>query len=76
MYGQRLKEARKSKGLTLINVAMILNTTHATISRYENEKLEPSIETLKQLCKLYRVSSDYIIGLTNEKNIQKKNEVQ
>lgn len=63
MYGKRLKEARKSKNLTCVNVGIKLNTTHATISRYENEKLEPSIDTLRELCKLYGISADYIIGL-------------
>lgn len=66
VYGQRLKEARKKKNLTLINVGIRLNTTHATISRYENEKLEPNINTLKELCKIYNVSADYIIGNINE----------
>lgn len=66
MYGQRLKEARKKRNLTLINVGIKLNTTHATISRYENEKLEPNINTLKELCELYNVSANYIIGLESE----------
>lgn len=66
MYGKRLKEARKNKNLTLVNVGMQLNTTHATISRYENGKLEPNLDTLKALCKLYKVSADYILGITNE----------
>ena len=64
MYGERLKNARKNKNLTLINVAIKLNTTHATISRYENEKLEPNLDTLKKLCELYKVSADYILGIT------------
>ena len=67
MYGQRLREMRKLKNITLIKAGIELNTTHATISRYENEKLEPSIDTLIALCKLYNISSDYIIGLTDIK---------
>ena len=66
MYGERLKKARKSKKLTLINVGIKLNTTHATISRYENEKLEPNISILIDLCKLYNVSADYILGFTDK----------
>lgn len=66
MYGQRLKTARKKKNLSLVRVAIELNTTHATISRYENEKLEPNIEMLKQLCLLYGVSADWVIGITDE----------
>lgn len=66
MYGERLKKARKNKNLTLVNVGIQLNTTHATISRYENGKLEPNLDTLKALCKLYNVSADYILGIKNE----------
>ncbi|MBR7131911.1 MAG: helix-turn-helix transcriptional regulator [Clostridia bacterium] len=63
MFGENLKNARKLKNLTLINVGMKINTTHATISRYENNKLEPNLDTLKKLCELYGVSADYILGL-------------
>lgn len=66
MYGERLRIARKKRNLTLINVGIQLNTTHATISRYENGKLEPNLDTLKALCKLYNVSADYILGLKTE----------
>lgn len=66
MYGERLREARKMKDYTLVKVALLMNTTHATISRYETETLEPSIDMLKKLCTLYKVSADYIIGLTND----------
>lgn len=63
MYGERLRNARKKSGMTLVQVAMILNTTHATISRYENEILKIDPNTLAELCKLYKVSADYILGL-------------
>lgn len=71
MYGQRLKEARKARGITLVKAGMELNTTHETISRYENEKREPSIRMLKEMCILYNISADYIIGITNNKNINR-----
>ena len=63
MYGEKLKTARKNAKLTLEQVAQIMNTTHATISRYENEKRKIEIETLKQFCIIYNISADYIIGL-------------
>lgn len=63
MYGSRLKNARKNAGYTLEQVAEKLNTTHASISRYENEKRKIDPQTLIEFCKLYKVSSDYILGL-------------
>ena len=62
MYVAKLKPARLKKKLTLVQVGMRLNTTHATISRHESEKLEPSIDTLRDLCDLYGVSADWVIG--------------
>lgn len=67
MYGNRLRLSRKKVKLTLQQVADRLNTTHATISRYENEKNKPDPETLAALCKLYNVSANYILGL--DKNL-------
>lgn len=66
MYGERLRQARKQKNLSQVSVGIKLNTTHATISRYENGKLEPNLDTLKALCKLYNVSADFILGLDEE----------
>lgn len=66
MYGNRLRISRKKAQLTLQQVANRLNTTHATISRYENEKNKPDPETLAALCKLYKVSANYILGLNKD----------
>lgn len=63
MYGERLKTARKNANLTLEQVGQMMNTTHATVSRYENEKRRVETETLKQFCIIYNVSADYILGL-------------
>ena len=66
MYGQRLKMARKSAGMTLEEVAQKMNTTHTTISRYENEKRKIDPDTLMEFCRLYNVSADYILGFIDE----------
>lgn len=66
MYGERLRKARKEKKLTLTEVAEMLHTTHATISRYENQKINVDAETLAILCQLYNVSADYILGLPED----------
>ena len=66
MYGERLRKARKNAKLTLVQVAMEMNTTHATISRYENEILKIDVLTLEKFCRLYKVSADYILGLPQD----------
>lgn len=66
MYGKRLKTARKKANMSQEEIAEILNISRSNISKYENEELEPNIQTLKAFCKIYGTSADYIIGLTNE----------
>ncbi len=58
----RIKQSRIDKKLKLKDVALYLNTTVRTVSRYEDGTREPSIDTLKKLCDLYDVSADYLIG--------------
>lgn len=66
MYGERLKNARKSRNLSQEEVALELNISRSNISKYENEELEPNLQTLKELCKIYETSADYIIGLVQK----------
>ncbi len=64
MLGQRLRAARKRKKMTLEEVARKLNTSHTTISRYEQEKRKPDPGALRAFCELYDVSADYLLGLS------------
>lgn len=66
--GKRLKEARTKKKLT--QAAVIDSTEIATVqtlSTYETGKNYPPIETLKDLSKLYDVTTDWLLfGNTSE----------
>ena len=65
MFCEKLKEQRLEKGYTLAFVAKELNLTIRSICRYESGEREPSISMLKKICEFYDVSSDYLIGLTD-----------
>ena len=41
------------------------NVTKHTVSSWEQEKSEPYHEMLIKICKLYAVSSDYLLGISN-----------
>lgn len=62
---ERLKEIRIEQGIRLKDVAEQLNVTIRTISRYEDGSREPSLDMLIKFCKLYKVSSDYLLGLSD-----------
>ena len=66
MFAERLKKARKAAKLSQEKVAEILNTSRSNISKYETGFLEPNLQTLKELCKLYKVSADYLLEINFE----------
>lgn len=64
-FGERLRKARKRKGLSQVDVFKALGLNNKSLSRYENDETTPNPETLQRLIRLYDVSSEYVLGLTD-----------
>lgn len=62
-YPQRLRILREKKGMTQEQIALILKTSQQYYGKYENGKRPLPVEHLITLCKFYKVSSDWILGL-------------
>lgn len=58
----KLRELRKEKGLSQLQLALALNTNQNTISRYETGEREPGIAELIKIADFFDVSVDYLIG--------------
>jgi len=63
---ERLKELRENKGLTLEEVANGINTKKGSVSRWENAKCLPNIESVILLAKFFNETTDYLLGLTDD----------
>lgn len=63
-FGDRLKELRKSKKLTQVQVSEMIDVQQGTYSRWENGTLEPSLEAVVKLAKLFDTTTDYLLGKT------------
>ena len=59
----KLREARKIKGLTLKEVAEDVGIADNTLQKYETEKREPKKETWIKLADYYCVPVSYLMGL-------------
>ncbi len=68
-FGYRLKNLRQQHHLTQTQVANRLNLSKTSISGYENNVKTPSQDILIKLAGLYRVSTDYLLGLDDEEMI-------
>ncbi|WAA10302.1 helix-turn-helix domain-containing protein [Fervidibacillus albus] len=66
MLSDRLKMARKKRGLTQEQLAIMVKTTKATISNYENKYSTPSNEMLKDLADALSVTTDYLLGRSDD----------
>ena len=64
--GERLREIRKDHGDTQESLGIKLGYATPTVSKWEQGETEPGLETLKQICRMYEVSADYLLGLTDD----------
>ncbi|MBQ8000504.1 MAG: helix-turn-helix transcriptional regulator [Ruminococcus sp.] len=62
-YCIRLKQLRQQNSYTQADLAYILCIRQEQYSRYESGVRELPLHLLVKLCKLYHVSSDYLLGL-------------
>lgn len=68
----RLRDLRRENNLTSRDLAKLLNVSQPTITRWENGLQEPSKKNVKKLASYFNVSSDYLLGLTDEREPYKK----
>lgn len=68
MLTQRLRIARKAKNLTQEELAKLVNTRKTTISNYETGYSSPSNEMLNDLADVLDVTTDYLLGRTDNQN--------
>lgn len=61
----RLKELRKARHITQLKLAMDLNLTQNTVSRYETGEREPGIAELVRIADYFHISVDYLLERTD-----------
>ena len=66
MLGQRIIEMRTALGWSQVELAKRLRVAKQTVSNWENENIQPSIEMLVRLAKLFNVTADYMLGFERE----------
>lgn len=66
-FGDRLSELRKEKGLSQQELADLFEISKSAIAMYETDRREPDNETLKKLATYFNVSTDYLLGRTDER---------
>jgi transcriptional regulator with XRE-family HTH domain len=64
----RIRELRESRGWTQEYLGKLLNVQKSAISKYEIGRVQLTDEIINKLAKIFNVSADYILGISNIKN--------
>ena len=67
----RLKYLRKTRKISQLKMAMDLNMNQNSISRYENGQRQADYKTLIVFADYFNVSIDYLLGRTENPEINK-----
>ncbi|HAC1723702.1 TPA_asm: helix-turn-helix domain-containing protein [Listeria monocytogenes] len=65
MFGNRLKQLRKNNNKTQEDISKILGISRGAYSHIENGRNEPDMETIVKLANIFGVSTDYLLGRSN-----------
>ncbi len=66
ILAKRLRKCRDEAGLTQIKVAIYCDITEKAYQNYELGVHEPKVSILARIARLYKVSIDYLVGLTDD----------
>ena len=66
--GERIKYLRTQNNWTVQQLADLINKTKGNVSSYENNKYEPSAQTIIKICEQFNVSADWLLTEINIKN--------
>ncbi len=69
MLGNKLKELRKSRGLTQDDIAAKFNLSRGSVSNWEKGRRKPSIKQLEVLANFYNVSLDFFAEETSTNEV-------
>jgi len=71
--GNRIKELREKKNISQEKLALDINTSRQTVSKWENDTVLPDSNNISVLCKYFNVSADYLLHGEEVENKKEEN---
>ncbi len=66
LRGERVRSLRLSRKLTHQDLAELLDMGVRQVARYESGETEPNGEILARIAQVFNVSTDYLLGTTDD----------
>ena len=67
MLSERIRQLRLARSLSQVELANCLNVSKQSVSNWENDNIQPSIDMLVKIADFFGVSTDYLLGRTTER---------
>ena len=64
-FGRRLKELRRERRLLQEDVSKVVGVSRQSIGCYEMGKSEPDIDSIRKIAAFFKVSTDYLLCVTD-----------
>lgn len=61
MLNEKIKELRKAKRVSQVEMASALGLTKQCVSNWENDNIQPSVEMLVKIADYFGVTTDYLL---------------
>ena len=63
MLSARIRELRCARNISQVEMARLLGVTKQSVSNWENNNIQPSVDMLVKIARLFSVSADYLLCL-------------
>lgn len=70
MLNERIRELRLSRNMSQVDLAKRLSVSKQSVSNWENDNIQPSIEMLIKLANVFSVSTDYLLALDDRRYLE------
>lgn len=72
ILGKRIKTLRENNKISQKDFAKLINVSNVVLSRYETGERKPDYDTLLTIAKYFGVTTDYLLGNSNDPNLTEK----
>lgn len=70
MLSERIRSLRNNRGISQVELAEALHVTKQSVSNWENNNIQPSIEVLVKIARYFSVRADYLLGFDDRDYIE------
>ena len=70
MLNIQIRRLRQAQNITQVELAQKLGVTKQSVSNWENDNIQPSVDMLIKIAKCFSVTTDYLLGIDNRQFIE------